>query len=114
MLAVTLAGEGRQLTVASLHIGPPATALRKRRIVADLRTSVPRDGPGAVVIGGDFNWTSPGDFRTERPLLSQSMSQAPEARLWDAMFGDLVELHQGSDTRARLVDGLPVCNPRAD
>lgn len=71
VLAVTLAGAIGQVTVASVHVDPHSTSAQKRRLLASLRSAVPRDAPGAVVVGGDFNWTSPGDARTEWPTMAQ-------------------------------------------
>lgn len=41
------------------------------------------------VVGGNYNFTSVGDVCT-----SMATSRAPEARVWDLLFSELVELHQ--------------------
>lgn len=93
VLAVTLASECGQVTVVSIHIDPHASAEQKRGLLRRLRAAIPESNGTTVVLGGDFNWVAPREVRTSWPSMAESTTRAPEARMWDSMFNEFIELH---------------------
>lgn len=77
--------------------------LQTRLASAPSHSASSRGNRGYSVVGGDFTGAVVGD--TSCPDMGSHTSRVPEARLWDRMFPDTLELHQPGDTWVRLTGG---------